>query len=102
MQAVIAGILGISELHKRNASPVHICCASELNAKLWLDERAETETAKASTKPAWRSLLVKDAFISGSHWHREAGPFLMGTRCAYRTASTVTTITISPSRVTSI
>ncbi len=28
MQAVMAGMLGISELHRRNASPVHICCAS--------------------------------------------------------------------------
>src|SRR5882724_3112904 len=82
MQAVIAGMLGISELQRRNASPVHICCASELNAKLWLDDSAETDTAKANTRPAWRILRVKDAFIFGSHWHRSAGPFLMGTACA--------------------
>jgi hypothetical protein len=79
MQAVIAGMFGISELQRRNASPVHICCSSELKAKLWLVDSAETETANASTKPAWRILRVKDAFIFGSHWHREAGPLLMGT-----------------------
>ena len=30
MQAVIFGILGISAEHSRNASPVHICCASSV------------------------------------------------------------------------
>src|ERR1700720_763 len=40
MQAVIFGTSGISELHSRNASPVHICCASALKAKLWLDDSA--------------------------------------------------------------
>ena len=33
MQAVIFGMFGISELQRRNASPVHCCCASELKAK---------------------------------------------------------------------
>jgi hypothetical protein len=42
---------------------VHICCASELKAKLALDDSAENETAKAKTKPAWRAVLVKDAVI---------------------------------------
>ena len=55
MQAVIAGMFGISELHRRKASPVHICCASELKAKLWLDDSAETEAAKANTRPALRN-----------------------------------------------
>ncbi len=32
MQAVIPGMSGISELQSRNASPVHICCASGLKA----------------------------------------------------------------------
>src|SRR5262245_38818025 len=77
MQAVILGMFGISELQRRNASPVHICRASAVSAKLWLDDNAETEAVKASTKPAWRSLLMKDAVMFGSHWHREAGPFLM-------------------------
>src|ERR1700687_3696596 len=65
MQAVILGMLGISELQRRNASPVHICCASALNAKLELDDSAEKETANASTKPAWRIVLVKEAVIFG-------------------------------------
>jgi hypothetical protein len=33
-------------------SPVHICCGSALKTKLWVDDRADSETAKASTKPA--------------------------------------------------
>ena len=66
MQAVIFGMLGISELHRRKASPVHICCASALKAKLALDDRAEKEIAKANTKPAWRILLEKEAVIFGT------------------------------------
>ena len=68
MQAVIFGMLGISELHRRNASLVHICCASALKAKPGVDDSAETEAATASIKPAWRSVLVKDAVILGSRW----------------------------------
>ena len=45
MQAVIRDTLGISELQRRNASPVHICCASALKAKLEVDA-AERESAK--------------------------------------------------------
>src|ERR1700682_315336 len=59
MQAVIFGMLGISELQSRNASPVHICCASALKAKLEVEDSADRETAKASTKPAWRSVLAR-------------------------------------------
>src|SRR2546423_2560635 len=66
MQAVIFGIFGISELHRRKASPVHICCASALKAKLALDDRAENETAKANTKLAWRIVLEKEAVIFGT------------------------------------
>jgi hypothetical protein len=66
MQAVIAGMLGISELQRRNASPVHIDCASALKAKLELDDSAEKESAKARAKPAWRIVLVKEAVIVGS------------------------------------
>jgi TRAP-type mannitol/chloroaromatic compound transport system permease large subunit len=46
MQAVIFGMFGISELQRRNASPVHICCASALKAKLAVEETAESEAAK--------------------------------------------------------
>src|SRR5713226_4288993 len=66
MQAVILEMLGISELQSRNASPVHICCASALKAKLALEDNAEKETANASTKPAWRIVLVREAVIFGS------------------------------------
>jgi hypothetical protein len=49
---------------------VHICCASALKAKLDVDASAEKEVAKASTKPAWRSVLVKDAVMFGSSGSR--------------------------------
>lgn len=52
MQAVMAGMSGISELHRRNASPVHICCASALKAKLEVEAIARKATAKAAAKPA--------------------------------------------------
>ena len=59
MQAVIFEMFGISSLQSRKASPVHICCASELKAKLEVADSAEKETAKASTIPAWRMVLVR-------------------------------------------
>ena len=48
MQEVIFGMFGISELQRRNASLVHIDCASALKAKLEVDETAEKEAAKTS------------------------------------------------------
>src|SRR5437867_103876 len=45
MQAVTFEMLGISELQRRNASPVHICWASALKAKLEVDETADKEAA---------------------------------------------------------
>jgi hypothetical protein len=69
MHAVMAGMLGISELHRRNASLVHICCASALKAKLALDDSAEKETAKAATNPARRVGSAAAAFRGrGSVW----------------------------------
>jgi hypothetical protein len=65
MQVVIAGMFGISELHGRNASPVHLCCASALKARLDVDDSAEKEAAKASARLTLRTLLVKKV---GSHW----------------------------------
>src|SRR5476651_2021278 len=93
MQAVILGTLGISELQRRKASPVHIDCASALKAKLALDDSAEKETAKASTKPAWRSVLVTDAVMVGSCWPAPAGPFLMSRPCLNGIAPTVMSVT---------
>jgi hypothetical protein len=46
MKAVILGTLGNSELHRRNASPEHICSASALKEKLAVDPE---ETAAART-----------------------------------------------------
>jgi hypothetical protein len=70
MQEVIAGMFGMSELHSRNASPVHICWASALKAKLSPDDSADMERATASNKLAWRSLRVKEAVMFGSRRHR--------------------------------
>ena len=41
-----------TELQKRNASVVHICCASALKAKLGCDDSTDNDAAKASTAPA--------------------------------------------------
>jgi hypothetical protein len=49
IHAVIRETFGIPELQRRIASPVHICCASELKAKLEVDS-AEKETATARIK----------------------------------------------------
>jgi hypothetical protein len=54
IHAVMRGMLGISELHRRNASPLHICCASTVKAKPELGDNAETDIANASAKPARR------------------------------------------------
>ena len=64
MQAVIRGTFGISELQRRKASPVHICWASALNAKLDV-ERAEKDTAKAAMRPALRMVLMRRAVMIG-------------------------------------
>ena len=78
MQAVIFGMFGISELQSRNASPVHCCCASELKAKLAVDETAENEAIKASAKLSLRTVLVNSAVIFGSCWPGEASPVVDG------------------------
>jgi hypothetical protein len=93
MQAVIFGMLGISELHRRNASPEHICCASALKAKLWVDEIAEKEPAKASAKLILRTVEVKKAVIFGSHWTGSVEPVADGPHWAQCAAPTVTAIT---------
>src|SRR5260363_91874 len=51
MQAVTAGMFGISLLQRRNASPVHICCASALTAVRTVVRRR-----------------LKDFVMAGSHW----------------------------------
>jgi hypothetical protein len=96
MQAVIAGMFGISELQRRNASPVHICCASALKAKLELDESAEKETAKATINPAWRIVLLQDAVILGSSVGRRLRRVVDAYWCRNRGVRTVMTITRRP------
>src|SRR4029450_11973527 len=93
MQDVIFGIFGISELQRRNASPVHICCASALKAKLAVDETAENETAKASARLTLRMVVAKSAVIFGSHWSSYEDRLLMVAACAEPTAPTVTDVT---------
>ena len=51
IHAVIAGMSGISELQRRNASPVHVCCASALKAKPEV-EKAQSPKATAIINPA--------------------------------------------------
>ena len=60
MHAVIFGMLGISEEHRRKASPVHCCCASDEKAKLALVETIETMAARPSARLVSRILLVRD------------------------------------------
>lgn len=46
--------MGISELHQRKASPLHICCASIVKAKPALADNVEIDIANVSAKPARR------------------------------------------------
>ena len=64
MHAVIFETFGISEPQRRSASPEHICWASELKAKLEVDETPETETTKAKISPARRIVLLKAVIFS--------------------------------------
>ena len=81
MQAVIFGIFGISELQRRNASPVHICCASALKAWLAVDEIAENAVAKANARLIFRAVELSSVVMFGSHWPSIAGPLLMVGAC---------------------
>jgi hypothetical protein len=66
-------------------------------------DSADSDTAKASTKPAWRNLLVKDAVIFGSLWLRDTrARFQWELRCAAGTVSTVTALTRQVPNVISI
>jgi hypothetical protein len=94
MQAVIFEIFGISELQSLKASPVHICCASALKAKLAVEDTAEVARATARTKPAWRRLLANELVIFGSHLVPPWRPVVaMTTPCASPAEFTVTALT---------
>ena len=68
MQAVIRLMFGISELHRRNASPVHCRCASAVKAKLGLAS-AVREIATASVAAIWTDGLgANDGHLSSSGW----------------------------------
>jgi hypothetical protein len=58
MQAVIFGMFGISELQRRNASPVHAARASALKAKHDDEAAAETDKARAALRQILRMTLV--------------------------------------------
>jgi hypothetical protein len=60
MHAVIFGMLGISDEHRRKASPVHCCCASDEKAKLEVVEIIETMAAKPRARLVSRILAVRD------------------------------------------
>jgi hypothetical protein len=87
-------MFGISELQRRNASPVHICWASALKANPEVDVTAQNEAAKASAKLTLRAVLVNMAVIVGSHWRREGGARCsMDRPCTGLAIPTVTSIT---------
>ena len=94
MQAVIFGMFGISELQRRNASPVHIDWASALKAKPEVEVTAENEAAMASAKPALRTVFVKKAVIFGYRWRpAEAARCLMDPPCTGPATPTVMSVT---------
>ena len=64
MHAVIFGMLGISDEHRRKASPVHICCASDEKAKLDVVETIETMAAKPRARLVSRILLLEDLAVN--------------------------------------
>jgi hypothetical protein len=66
---------------------VHCCCASELKAKLAVDETAAKEVVKASTRLTLRTVLKKAAGIFGSCWPSYVDRLLMAATCAGNRAS---------------
>ena len=62
-------------------------------AKLAVDETAESEAAKASARPTFRTVVVNSVVIVGSHWPGIASPLLMAGACAWSRAPTVTDVT---------
>ena len=63
MHAVIFGMLGISDEHRRKASPVHCCCASAEKAKLEVVEMIDTMAAKPRARLVSRILEEKELVI---------------------------------------
>src|SRR5258705_12977105 len=63
MQAVIFGMFGISSLHRRKASPVHIRSPSALKAKPAVRDSARREAAKA------RAILALGEVLGGAAGH---------------------------------
>jgi hypothetical protein len=64
MHAVTAETFGMAELQSRKASPVHICCASALKAKLEVDA-AQRPAAKATVNAAWRIVFCENEIMTG-------------------------------------
>ncbi|MET3304098.1 hypothetical protein ABIF53_005113 [Bradyrhizobium japonicum] len=59
MHAVIFGMLGISDEHRRKASPVHCCCASAEKAKLEVVETIETMGGEAQSQAGVADLAAQ-------------------------------------------
>jgi hypothetical protein len=78
MHVVIFAMSGISELQRRNASPVHICCASALKAKLEEAESPDMETARAMIMPTLRVVLVLGEIIFRLLLGRSMRPLFLG------------------------
>jgi hypothetical protein len=78
MHVVIFAMSGICEPHRRNASPVHICCASALKAKLEEAESADMETARAKIMPTLRVVLLHREIIFRLLSGRSVRPLFLG------------------------
>ena len=63
MHAVIFGMFGISDEHRRKASPVHCCWASDEKAKLEPVEAIERMAAKPRARLVSRILRATGEFI---------------------------------------
>ena len=58
MQEVIREMLGISELHRRMASLMHICCARALKAKLDDDVTIDSASARPAVRLTLRMVML--------------------------------------------
>jgi hypothetical protein len=72
---------------------VHCCRASELNAKLAVEDMAAKEVDKARTKLTLRTVLKKIAVMVGSLWSSYVDRLLMVAPCAEPGDPTVTDVT---------
>ena len=99
MHAVIFGMLGISDEHRRKASPVHCCCASAEKAKLEVGRDDRDDGGKAQSQAGVADLASQGLGVK--RWSFEApigtagsGPVVDGNYDApAKSLSTVMTVT---------